>query len=125
MPSQSIRNWRDVSRNLTIVASMADRFLDLSPEDRRALLRAPESDRLLAYSGWQLAETIRQAKDIVHLLETAEAAWKQAKKKDPRPTKRKSARFGVRIGLNRLHRDNADCPGLASDRVIPASDARN
>ena len=82
MPSQSIRNWRDVSRNLTIVASMADRFLDLSPEDRRALLRAPESDRLLAYSGWQLAETIRQAKDIVHLLETAEAAWKQVKKKE-------------------------------------------
>lgn len=61
---------------------MADRFLDLSPEDRRALLRAPASDRLLSYSGWQLAETIRQAKDIVRLLETAEVAWRQAKKKD-------------------------------------------
>jgi hypothetical protein len=28
----------------------------------------------------QLAATIRQAKDIVRLLETAEAAWKQANK---------------------------------------------
>jgi hypothetical protein len=78
MLPQSIRNWRDVSRNLTIVASMADRFLDLSPEDRRAELNAPESDQLRAYSSFQLAHTIRQAKDIVRLLESAEEAWKEA-----------------------------------------------
>jgi hypothetical protein len=80
MLPQSIRNWRDVSRNLTIVASMADRFLDLSPEDRRAELNGPESDQLRAYSSFQLANTIRQAKDIVRLLESAEEAWKEAAK---------------------------------------------
>lgn len=82
MQSQTIRNWRNITRNLTMVASMADRFLDLSPEDRRAAFQGPGSDRLRAYSGWQLAETIRQAKDILCLLETAEEAWKQSDKKD-------------------------------------------
>jgi hypothetical protein len=59
---------------------MADRFLDLSPEDRHAMLCSPESDLLQTYSSLQLATTIRQAKDIVRLLETAEEAWKQARK---------------------------------------------
>jgi hypothetical protein len=80
MPSKSIRVWRDVSRNLTIVASMADRFLELSPEDRQAMLNSPTADPLRIHSAVQLAATIRQAKDIVRLLETAEAAWKQANK---------------------------------------------
>jgi hypothetical protein len=80
MSSKSLRNWRDISRNLTIVASMADRFLELSPEERQAMLCSPTAEQLRNYSSVQLAATIRQAKDIVRLLETAEAAWKQANK---------------------------------------------
>jgi hypothetical protein len=71
------RHWRDISRNLTIVASMADRFLTLTPDDRRDVLRGPTSDRLQAYSAWQLAEARRQANEILILLEKAEAAWRQ------------------------------------------------
>jgi hypothetical protein len=91
MSSQTIRSWRNVSRNLTIVASMADRFLELSPEDRRAILQNPDSDQLRAYSGLQLAETIRQAKDVVRLLETAEEAWNQANNKCVNSTERQAS----------------------------------
>jgi hypothetical protein len=56
---------------------MADRFLKLAPGDRQAVLRGPASDRLQAYSEWQLAEAKRQANEILRLLDEAEDAWKQ------------------------------------------------
>ncbi len=40
------RNWQDVSRDLTIVAAMADEFLALSPDDRKSVLPGPTNDRL-------------------------------------------------------------------------------
>lgn len=85
MQSPRTHNWRDVSRNLTIVTSMADRFLNLSPTDRWAMLTTTTSDRLQAYSAWQLAEARRQANEILELLDKAEEAWRQTVCSRPGP----------------------------------------
>lgn len=85
MQSPTTHNWRDVSRNLTIVTSMADQFLNLSLEDRRVMLSTTASDRLQAYSAWQLAEARRQANEILELLDKAEEAWRQTVGNRPGP----------------------------------------
>lgn len=80
----SKQDWEELSRNLTIVASMADDFLDLSDDDKNAIFEKQDADRLSAYAGFHLAATIRQAKDMVSLLEKAESAWKEARDKAAR-----------------------------------------
>jgi hypothetical protein len=77
MQSPTQRNWEDVSRDLTIVATMADEFLALSPDDRKGVLPGPTNDRLRGYSAWRLAEAKKQAAELLRLLEDAEQAWRE------------------------------------------------
>jgi hypothetical protein len=72
-------NWDDLSRNLTIVASMAEDFLELSEGEKNAIFEKRDSSQLSVYAGFHLAATIRQAKDMVRMLEQAESAWKEAR----------------------------------------------
>jgi hypothetical protein len=72
-------NWDDLSRNLTIVASMAEDFLELSDDEKNAIFERPDASPLSVYAGVHLAATIRQAKDMVRMLEQAESAWKEAR----------------------------------------------
>jgi len=72
-------NWDDLSRNLTIVASMAEDFLELSEDEKNAIFEKRDASPLSVYAGVHLAATIRQAKDMVRMLEQAESAWKEAR----------------------------------------------
>lgn len=73
-----LRDWPTVSQNLTLAISFARRFLEFSPEERAAVLNAPQSELVGARLAWDLALAICQAREIVYLLEEAEEAWKNA-----------------------------------------------
>lgn len=76
------RKWRALSQNLAVTAVMAERFLRLSDDQRREALERPGADRLRPYAGFHLASTIRQARDLVEMLEAAETAWKAVGRQD-------------------------------------------
>lgn len=70
------QKWRVFSRNMAMTAQMAESFLELSEEQRDEALARPGADRLRPYAGVQLAAAIREARALLHMLETAETAWK-------------------------------------------------
>lgn len=78
MPSPKPRHWRTIGQDLTLAALFARRFLELSPVERAALLQATQSEWLPPRGAWQLAMAICQARQLIGLLEEAEAAWVEA-----------------------------------------------
>ncbi len=80
MTSSVSQNWLHVGRNLTLAATTARRFLDLSPRERLALFTQCKNEGIHAYAAQQLAEAIGQAREFVSLLQSAEEAWFKAAK---------------------------------------------
>jgi hypothetical protein len=78
MSSPTLHHCAAVSQNLRLAVSFARRFLDLLPEERAAVLAAPQSELIGPRMAWDLAQAICQARDLIRLLEEAEEAWIKA-----------------------------------------------
>ena len=75
MPDHQAEDWQLIAAEIALSASIAHRILAISPQERAAALQEVKPFHLRARTAEHLADSISQARELVTLLERAEAIW--------------------------------------------------